>query len=81
MPLNASERVSFAESLLRLFGEDYFACGRTLKFMQAFTVGNVNLLAEVQTRATTWQPFIDSGLSIEWWKGELARVFNETQTT
>lgn len=80
MPLNASERVSLAETFLRLYGEDYGICGRTLKFMQAFTVGNVNLLSEVQTRALTWQPFIGSGLSIEAWNLELARVFDSTQT-
>lgn len=80
MPLNASERVSIAEMFLRLFGEDVGMCGRTLKFMQAFTVGNINLLAEVTNRALTWQPFIDSGLTISAWNAELTRVFNATQT-
>lgn len=81
MPLNASERSSLAETFLRLYGEDFATCGRTLKFMQAFTVGNINLLTDVQNRATTWAPFLSSGLTIPAWNSELARVYNDTQTT
>jgi len=80
MPLNASERTQIAESFLTCFQENAAIAGRALRFMSDFTVGTVNLLATVQTRAVTWQPFIDSGLSIDAWNLELARVYNSTQT-
>lgn len=79
MPLNASERQSLATTFLRIFEEDAARLGRTLKFMQQFTVGNINLLTDVQNAAKTWQPFIDSGLSIDWWNSELSRHYNGTQ--
>lgn len=76
MPLSGAERTSVAEAFLECYGENYFWCGRTLKFL-----GNkgVSLLADVQNRALTWQPFIDSGMSIAAWNLELARVFNTEQ--
>ena len=75
MPLNASERTQIAQAFLRCFGENADWCGRTLFFVNQFTVGNVNLLADVQSAADTWQPFIDSGLTISWWKDEVARHY------
>lgn len=80
MPLNASERTQLANSFLKCFGEDAALCGRTARFMSDFTVGTVNILAAIQTAADTYQPFIDSGLTISAWKAEVARVFNLTQT-
>jgi hypothetical protein len=81
MPLNASEKGQIAQSFLKCFGEDAAICGRALRFISQFTAGQTNLLAEVQNQATTWQPFIDAGLSIEWWKAELARQYNITDVT
>ena len=81
MPLNASEKGQIARSFLKCFGENADWCGRTLRFVSLYTNQNVNLLADVQNAATTWQPFIDSGLSIDWWKAELARQYNETDVT
>ena len=81
MPLNASERTQLAQSFLKCFGEDAQMCGRTARFMNDFTVGTVNLLASIQAAADTWQPFIDSGLTISAWKAEVARYYNLTQTT
>jgi hypothetical protein len=79
MPLNAGERSDLARAFLTCFGEDAQGMGKTMKYMSQFTVGQVNLLTDVQNAATTWQPFLDSGLSIEAWKTELARHFNATQ--
>lgn len=81
MPLNASERTQLAQSFLRCFGEDAPMCGRVARFMSDFTVGTVNLLTAIQTAADTWQPFIDSGLTISAWKAEVARIYNLTQTS
>lgn len=81
MPLNASERSQIAQSFLKCFGEDAAWCGRTLRFVAQFTNNNINLLSDVQTAATTWAPFIASGLSIQAWKDELARNYNLTDPT
>jgi len=79
MPLNAGERSDLAHAFLTCFGEDAQPMGKIMKFMSQFTVGQVNLLVDVENAATTWQPFLDSGLSIQAWKDELARYFNSTQ--
>jgi len=81
MPLNSSEKNQIAQSFLKCFGEDAYWCGRTLRFVSLYTNQNVNLLADVQTAATTWQPFIDSGLSVDAWNVELARYYAATDVT
>lgn len=80
MPLNAAERNQVVDSFFKCFGEDPNACGRALRFMSDFTVGQVNLLSTLQTRAFVWQPFIDSGLSIQAWVDDATRIYNLTQT-
>jgi hypothetical protein len=81
MPLNASERNQLVDAFFKCFGEDAGVSARALRFMSDFTVGTVNLLATVQTRAFLWQPFITSGLSIQAWVDDFTRVYNLTQTT
>jgi len=70
MPLSGNERISVAEAFLQCYGEDAYWCGRTISFLGK---KGVNILADVQNRALTWQPFLDSGLSIPWWNSEVAR--------
>jgi len=82
MALSTAERRAIAQAFLRCYGEDYYYCGRTLRFLT--DVGGFNLLANVQAEADTWAPFISAGMdfnSREWWKGELARIYNGTTTT
>lgn len=81
MPLTQAERTQVAQSFLKCFGEDAYWCGRTLRFISQFTVGQTDLLADVQNAADTWQPFIDAGLSIDWWKAELARNYDITNVS
>lgn len=81
MPLNASERTQIARSFLKCFGEDAATCGRALRFIAVFTVGQTDLLSTVQAEALAWQPFLDSGLSIEAWNDELARIYTITDVT
>lgn len=78
MPLTGSEEQQVAWAFLECFGEDAYWCGRALKFMSEYTVGQVNLLATVQAEALTWQPFIDAGLTISWWNDELERNYDLT---
>jgi hypothetical protein len=81
MPLNASERNQVVDAFFMCFGEEAHETGRALKFMSVFTVGQVDLLATLATRAFLWQPFIDSGLSIQAWVDDVTRIYNTTQTT
>jgi hypothetical protein len=76
MALNAQERATVARSLLECFDSDSQMLGRFLGFLQVR--GGVSLLADCQTQALTWAPFVDGGLSIAWWNGELARITNMT---
>ena len=79
MPLNASEKNQVVDALFKCFGEEAADIGRTLKFMSVFTVGQVDLRTTVQTRAFLWQPYIDSGLSIQAFVDEIIRFYNVTQ--
>jgi hypothetical protein len=79
MPLTQAEKVDAAKALLQCFGEDINGMGRTLAYLSRFTVGQVDLLAEVQNQTRTWQPFIDAGTSTD--PGlvqEYERVYNQT---
>jgi hypothetical protein len=80
MPLNAAERTQVVDSFFRCFEENSAPLGRTLRFMSDFTVGQVDLLATLQTRAFLWQPFIDSGLSIQAFVDDVTRIYNLTNT-
>lgn len=76
MPLSQNERLSVAEAFLTCFGEDYFWIGRTLNFLGK---KGISLLPDIQNRALTWQPFIDSGLSVPYWNSEVQRIFESGQ--
>jgi len=78
MALNAAERTAVVRGILRCFGEDAAIMGRFLRFLN--DVAGFNLLATIQTEALTWQPFIDSGLTISQWTAEVQRYFDLTQT-
>jgi len=80
MPLTPAERTAVAEAFLQCFGEDAFHTGRTLQFMNRFASGGTgSLLSAYQTRALTWQPFVDSGLSIQSFIDEVTRIYNTDQ--
>ena len=82
MALNAGEKQLVAQAFLRCYETDYYWCGRTLRFIN--DVAGQSLLANVQTEVDTWQPFIAEGMdanSRQWWKDQLARVYNNTTTT
>lgn len=79
MPLTQGEKDEVAVALLNCFGEDINGMGRTLAYLDEFTTGQVNLLAEVQEQSLTFQPFLDSGVSINpgLWQ-EWERIFTST---
>jgi hypothetical protein len=79
MPLTPAERTDVAVALLQCFGEDAYHTGRTLLFMNRFSAGSGDLLGAYATRALTWQPFIDSGLSIQPFIDDVTRIYNTDQ--
>jgi hypothetical protein len=80
MPLTPAERTDVAVAFLECFGEDAYHTGRTLLFMSRFASGGSgDLLAAYAARALTWQPFIDSGLSIQAFIDEVTRIYNTDQ--
>jgi len=64
--MNAADRLLVITSIFDAFGEDYDQMARLVHELIA------NLPAEdwpsiLTTYAASYQPFIDSGLSIDWW--------------
>jgi hypothetical protein len=81
MPLNQSEKVQVCRAFLKCFGEDAELCGRTLRFIDQFTAGQTNLLDTLKAEALVWQPFIDAGLSIDWWNQQMEHRYNTTDVS
>ena len=64
--MNAADRLAVVTSIFDAFGEDYDQMGRLVHHLQ------INLPGEdwatiIGDFAAAYQPFIDSGLSIDWW--------------
>jgi len=72
MAINAAERNALVRSLLSAFGEDYDAMGRLIYYLR-LELPAVDWPTTLATLAANWQPFIASGLSIDWWVNEVMR--------
>ncbi len=72
MPLNASEGNTIVTAFLLAFGEDYSSMGRLVYYLR-LGMPTFNWAAFLADRAANHQPFIDSGLSIDWWVAEVMR--------
>ena len=72
MAINPSERNALVRSLLLAFGEDYQAMGRLVHYLR-LELPAVDWPTTLANIAAAWQPFIDSGLSIDWWVNEVMR--------
>jgi len=72
MAINAADARQLARVILMAYGEDVTRPALILKPLRA-EWPSINWITELTTIATTWQPFIDSGLSIQWWLDEVAR--------
>ena len=75
MAITPTERNALVRSLLLAFGEDYQAMGRLVHYLR-LELPAVSWPTVLGTIAATWQPFIDSGLSIDWWVSEVERQAN-----
>ena len=72
MALNAADARALARVILMSYGEDYDVVASILKPLRV-QFSSINWMAELTTIATTWQPFLDSGLSVQWWLNEIDR--------
>jgi hypothetical protein len=66
MALNAADRLAFVTAIFDTWGEDYDQMGRLVHNLQLNLPGE-DWEAAITTFAASYQPFIDSGLSIDWW--------------
>lgn len=60
-------------AIFEVCGEDYQVMARILRRLEA-RFPAVAWRSRAATLAQTWQPFIDSGLSINWFTAEVARL-------
>jgi len=72
MAINAADARSLARVILLAYGEDIDTIASILKPLRV-QWGAINWMAELTTIATAWQPWIDSGLSIQWALNEIDR--------
>lgn len=72
MPINASDARQLSKVILNAYFEDYSTVAAILKPLRA-QWPTIDWMAELSTMALTHQPFIDSGLSIQWWLDEVNR--------
>ena len=72
MAINAADARSLARVILLAYGEDIDVISSILKPLRV-QWGAINWMAELTTIATAWQPWIDSGLSIQWALNEIDR--------
>ena len=73
MAIGTADRDLLITSIFEMVGEDYQAAARILtKLELRFPL--VTWRSRAVTLARTWQPYIDSGLSIDWWTSEVARL-------
>ena len=72
MAITPAEGEAIVDAVLDAFGEDYPTMGRLIYHLR-LALPSVNWEALLASRAATHQPFIDSGLSIDWWVTEVIR--------
>jgi len=73
MAISTSDRDLFITTLFEIVGEDYMTMGRILARLE-IRFPSVSWRARGVVLARTWQPFINSGLSIDWWTAEVGRL-------
>jgi len=72
MAINAADARQLARVILMAYGEDVSTTANILRPLRA-AWPTILWMTELTTIATTWQPFLDSGLSIQWWLNEVDR--------
>ena len=64
--MNTVERQGIGMATLDAFGEDYHSMGLLVHHLRLRVPGE-DWEANLTALASSYQPFIDSGLSIDWW--------------
>jgi hypothetical protein len=72
MPINNADARQLSRVMLMAYGEDLSTVAGILRPLRT-EFRTINWIAELTTIATNWQPFLDSGLSIQWWLNEVDR--------
>lgn len=72
MAITPAEGNALVTCLLLALGEDYPAMGRLIYHLR-LQLPAVDWETVLTNIASTHQPFIDSGLSIDWWVAEVLR--------
>ena len=72
MAINAADARQLARVILMAYFEDYSTVAAILKPLRT-EWPSINWMTELTAIATTWQPFLSSGLSIQWWLNEVDR--------
>ena len=73
MAINAADARQLARVICMAYGEDLSTIASILRPLRT-EWPSINWMAELTTIATTWQPFLSSGLSIQWWLNEVDRL-------
>jgi hypothetical protein len=72
MAINTADARRVARVILMAYGESVSIVALILKPLRTEWPA-INWMTELTAIATTWQPFLDSGLSIQWWLNEVDR--------
>lgn len=72
MAINAADARQLARVILTAYFEDYATVAAILRPLRT-EWPTIDWMGELTTVALAHQPFIDSGLSIQWWLDEVDR--------
>jgi hypothetical protein len=72
MAINAADARQLSRVILMAYFEDYSTVAKILRPLRT-EWPSINWMTELTAIATTWQPFLSSGLSILWWLSEVDR--------
>jgi hypothetical protein len=73
MAINAADARQLARVILMAYGEDVGTIAGILGPLRT-EFPTIGWMTELTAIATTWQPFLTSGLSIQWWLNEVDRL-------
>jgi hypothetical protein len=71
--INTTDRDALVIALMEMFGEDYVSIAKVIARLE-IRFSTVTWRARLTTLALSYQPYIDSGLSIPWFTTEVGRL-------
>jgi hypothetical protein len=72
MPINNADARQLSRVLLMAYFEDVSTIAAILKPLRT-EWPSINWITELTTVVMSWQPFLDSGLSLQWFVNEIDR--------